>query len=73
MFFFIVFRRLRIFLNQKPNMATFEGEGVCMSLTRKNPALLQRYADHLRSGHLHMKDGEFTEWNEKSYFRFLVF
>ena len=48
MFFFIVFRRLRIFLNQKPNMATFEGEGVCMSLTRKNLKNLQNVVERIK-------------------------
>ena len=38
--FFIGFRTLRIFLYQKPNLATFEGEGVewvYILLTRNNP------------------------------------
>ena len=35
--FFIRLRTLRKFLNQKPNLATFEGGEVCVSLTRNTP------------------------------------
>ena len=50
----IGFRTMRIFLDQKPNLVTFEGgrgrgRGVCMSLTRNNPNLVYFWIENQNS------------------------